>query len=148
MLARSKLHLLVVVAVSCSVTACDGAKSSGSSNGAGAVSSAPTTVDAGFTGCGDAGPPFVTQKGRSSLLVVFQPGTNAAALDTVANGLTPSTKAGIQVAIQSGVAGVEQPICNPPEIRVEYRSAMGPADQARLRASLLSLPGAIRVQPG
>lgn len=87
-----------------------------------------TTVDAGFTGCNqvDTGP-VATQKGRASLTLLFQPGTSASALDAVANSLVPSTRQAAITAIQSGVAGVDKPICDPPRIRVEYRTLMSVA---------------------
>ena len=105
-------------------------------------------IDNSFTGCSISGPPLVTQGGRSSFLILFHPGTSVDALDAVANGLMPSTKSDVQAAIQSGVAGVERPTCNPLKFEWNYRSATSDVDFERLRASLPSLPGATRLQPG
>ena len=109
----------------------------------------PHPVLGGFSGCSQLDAvPRVTQKGVASLILVFQPGTTASALDAVANSLLPSSRQGVVAAIQSGVAGVEQPICDPAQIRVDYRTAMSASNLARLRAGLLSEPGVIGVQPG
>ena len=139
-------RVLVIASVLCTVPVFAGC---GSARG-GTASSAPSTTGtagllAPFTGC-STGLPTVSFAGKETkLLILFKPGTTADQMDTVANSLLPLSQAGVASDVASGLTSVGEPVCNPPEVQVEYRSTLNADQLASLKERLLSQPGVLKI---